>query len=259
MESTSLGLNRTGGARIPDAVAAMVDATDQLSPFSAIDMAELEAQKGRYIGEAEPVGSIPPPLSVKGAAKAGVAKLKGGHPSLLLDKIGERLAFERTGTRLYEALAVKYQCARALDADALPLAKPPTDGASAPAESPGETIMRIRSEELEHFRMLVQAMSSLGGDPTAMTPCADVSAVASSGLMQVLNDPRTTLAQCLSAVLTAELTDTAGWELLAALADEAGESDLAGQFLGAYAQEQEHLITIKGWLSALMSAPNAAV
>ncbi|HYF20966.1 MAG TPA: ferritin-like domain-containing protein, partial [Ramlibacter sp.] len=112
---------------------------------------------------------------------------------------------------------------------------------------------RIRGEELEHFRLLCDAMVQLGGDPTAQTPCADVSSTASMGLLQVLTDPRTTLAQCLNAMLTVELTDNAGWELLIQLAEQAGESDLAGRFLGALAQEQEHLVTIKGWLAALVT------
>ena len=70
--------------------------------------------------------------------------------------------------------------------------------------------------------------------------------------MQVLNDPRTTLAQCLNAILTAELTDNAGWELLSSLADATGETDLTGQFLGALAQEQQHLLVIKNWLAAIV-------
>jgi hypothetical protein len=68
------------------------------------------------------------------------------------------------------------------------------------------------------------------------------------GLVQVLTDPRTTLAQSLNAMLTAELTDNAGWELLAQLAEEAGESELTGKFLGALSQEQEHLLVVKAWL-----------
>ena len=65
---------------------------------------------------------------------------------------------------------------------------------------------------------------------TAQTPCADVSATASMGIVQVLTDPRTTLAQCLNALLTAELTDNAGWELLIDLAEELGHSDMADEF-----------------------------
>lgn len=31
-------------------------------------------------------------------------RVKGDSPTILLDKLGERLAFKRTGTRLYDAL-----------------------------------------------------------------------------------------------------------------------------------------------------------
>ena len=54
-------------------------------------------------------------------------------------------------------------------------------------------------------------------------------------------------------MLTAELTDNAGWELLIQLSEQAGESELAGRFLGALAQEQEHLAIVKGWLTLLVS------
>ena len=120
-------------------------------------------------------------------------------------------------------------------------------------ESPAQTLQRIRSEELAHFQLLCTAMTQLGGDPTAQTPCADVTATASMGIMQVLTDPRTTLAQCLNAILIAELADNAGWELLIQLAEQAGEPELAGRFLGALRQEQEHLVTIKSWLTALVT------
>ena len=102
-------------------------------------------------------------------------------------------------------------------------------------------------------------MEKLGGDPTAQTPCADVSAVAASGFMQVLNDPRTTLAQCLNAMLAVELADNAGWELLADLAEDAGQSDMASQFLAALAEEQEHLVIVKGWLKAILHDPKPAL
>jgi hypothetical protein len=103
------------------------------------------------------------------------------------------------------------------------------------------------------LHLLGECMLKMGGDPTAMTPCADVQATASMGLVQVLTDPRTTLAQCLGAILTAELTDNAAWELLIQLAEEAGETELAGRFLGALAEEQEHLAIVKGWLTQLVA------
>jgi rubrerythrin len=261
MEATTLGMNRTGTATSPAGAQAMTEAADMLSPAVPIDTAAADAERLNYISESETVGSIPPPASMKGVVKAGVAKLKGGEPSVFMDKIGERIAFERAGTRLYEALITKYQAVQGmgtealLPADQLPMPDGATVGSvgSVAGESPLQTLLRIRSEELAHFKMLGLAMEKMGGDPTAQTPCADVSATASMGILQVVTDPRTTLAQCLNAMLMAELTDNAGWELLVELAEDAGETDLAGQFLGALAQEQEHLAIVKGWLTMLVS------
>jgi hypothetical protein len=96
-------------------------------------------------------------------------------------------------------------------------------------------------------------MQELGGDPTAQTPCADVTGTASIGLLQVVTDPRTTLAQSLNAVLTAELTDNAGWELLSELAELAGQSQLSERFAEALAVEEQHLETVREWLRALIT------
>lgn len=249
MQPTTLGHNLTGAAVSPAAVQAMTDAADTLTPFTDIDTTDMDARKLAFIDESEAVGSVPLPTSVKGVAKAGVAKLKGGEPTVFLDKLGERLAYERAGTRLYDALILKYRATRQAQADALP---------AVGGEDPGTALERIRQEEFEHFSMLCEAMKTMGGDPTAQTPCADVTAVASSGFMQVLNDPRTTLAQCLNAMLAVELADNAGWELLATLADEAGQNDLAGRFLAALGQEQQHLELIKGWLTEIVSDKKAA-
>ncbi|RYH67612.1 MAG: ferritin-like domain-containing protein [Alcaligenaceae bacterium] len=121
------------------------------------------------------------------------------------------------------------------------------------------TLLMIRTQEHEHFLMLSEVMRSLEGDPTAQTPCADVIATASMGLMQVVTDPRTTFAQSLNAILTAELTDNAGWELLISLAQGAGESDLVEQFERALEEEKEHLVIVKSWLAALTAASTPTV
>jgi bacterioferritin (cytochrome b1) len=254
MQATSLGPNLTGAALTPAALIAMNDASDQLTLEEEIDTSAMEAAKLAAMAEADAVGSMPPPSAIKGMVKSTLAQLKGGHPIIFMDKIGERIAFERTGTRLYDALIVKYRAAVEDNAGALPSQLPADgNGSLAITGNPGDVLIRIRAQELEHFSLLCEAMLQLGGDPTAQTPCADVIAVASGGLMQVLNDPRTTLAQCLNAMLTAELTDNAGWELLIRLAEHAGESELAGRFQRAFLQEQEHLAIVKGWLTALVS------
>lgn len=68
------------------------------------------------------------------------------------------------------------------------------DAAGSPSEEAGETLLRIRNEELSRILLLTEAIKAMGADPAAMTPCAGVGAVQSMGFMQVLNDLRTTLA-----------------------------------------------------------------
>ncbi len=261
MEATTLGMNRTGAAVSPIDTRAMTEAADTLSPNGPRDTSALDAERRTCIQEAESLGSIPPPASMQGVVKMGMTKLKGGTPSVLLDKLGERAAFERAGTRLYEALIAKFQALQATHSPALATADQMLRGADGLAsaqdvmtgETPLQTLMRIRAEELAHFRMLGATIEAMGGDPTAQTPCADVTATASMGLVQVVTDPRTTLAQSLDAILTAELTDNAAWELLIHLADDAGESDIVNRFQQALVQEQQHLAVIKGWLTQLVT------
>ena len=69
------------------------------------------------------------------------------------------------------------------------------------------------------------------------------------GLMQVLTDPRSSMAHCLQAMLTAELTDNAGWELLIKLADNLGYDDMKTEFESALADEENHLVNVRTWLS----------
>lgn len=262
MQATTTGSNRTPAGLSPGALQAMNEAADELTPFVLTDTPSMDENKLLFALESEAVGSIPSPRNLKAVVKAGVSAITGSHPEILIDKLGERIAFERTGTRLYEALLLKFKATRQAGLEAVPKAKDfdPADataeqlaagGDAAPAQTE-ETILRIRAEEHAHFQLLCDAMRTLGGDPSAMTPCADVAAVASSGIMQVLTDPRTTFAQCLNAMLTAELTDNAGWELLIQLAEDAGQADLVAQFLVALAQEQEHLAIVKNWLTAIV-------
>jgi hypothetical protein len=95
---------------------------------------------------------------------------------------------------------------------------------------------------------------SRGADPTAQTPCADLTGVESSGLVQSLNDPRTTVAQGLHSILIAELADNAAWELLIELANGTGQTQLVEQFSAALAEEQEHLQQVRTWVQQLTLA-----
>jgi ferritin-like protein len=214
-KEVKMGMNRTGM---------------QMSPKDSKEL----LQGGEYVMEADPLGSVPPPGTAKGMFKAGADMLTGNRAEVLLDKLGERLAFERGGTRLYEGLIMK--CLAAPNGrDVIQL----------------DVLEEIHREEARHFDLLRAAIEQLGGDPTAMTPCADVTGVQSLGLIQAMSDPRTSIAQCVQTVLIAELADNAGWELLIRLAQEMGHDELVQQFQEALAHEGRHLVTVRDWLEKL--------
>jgi rubrerythrin len=228
-QTEHMGLNRTGVQMSPLDTREML-ADDGLPRGEPGDESALEEVRTSYIADADGLGSVPIPATVTGAVNVGVQLLKGDSPQILLDKLGERLAFERTGTRLYDALITKCEVMQGGD-----------------ISMSVEDLMAIRADEAHHFLMLRDAIESLGGDPTAQTPSADLVGIESSGIMQVLNDPRTSLPQCLHAIMIAELTDKAGWETLVALADEHELTDMVNEFSLALNEEREHLALVQTW------------
>jgi ferritin-like protein len=229
--SAKMGMNRTGSQMSPLKVESMVSFAESAELDVRGDEQQLSALRETYISEASRVGSVPIPGTLKGAVTTGIEKLTGDRPEMLIDKLGERLAFERTGVRLYDALIAKCEAAQ-----------------EGPNPPPLEELNRFRDEEAAHFKLIASTIESLGADPTAQTPCADITGVASMGIMQVLTDPRTDVPQCLNALLTAELTDNAGWELLINLADTMGHDDMADDFRTALGQEEIHLQSVRQWL-----------
>jgi ferritin-like metal-binding protein YciE len=226
-----VGMNRTGLDMAPLSRDLMISYAQGEADRAPETDGAFEAVHLRYIEEAERVGSVPIPATVKGMAKTAASKVAGRNPEVLIDKLGERMAFERAGTRLYEAMLLK--CG-AVDA-----ANNPIDVAA---------LARIRDDEEMHFHLVHKFIERLGADPTAMTPCADIVGVQGMGLMQVISDPRTTVAQALNALMTAELTDNASWELLIELAGQSGQKEMATEFAAALQAEQQHLDMVRGWL-----------
>jgi rubrerythrin len=150
--------------------------------------------------------------------------------SLLLDKLSERHAFEQTGARLYDALIAKFDAAQ--------------EGSTSMTLA---DLQQIRQDEARHAALIAEAMAGLGSDPAAPTPSAGLVGIESMGLMQVVTDPRTTVAQSLHAVLVAELTDQAGWEILITLAEEAEQYALIAEFSVALEEERAHLMQVQRW------------
>lgn len=230
VQTEHIGMNRTGIQMSPIDSKAMQNVEPGMVSTDGGDESALADMRNAYIANADALGSVPLPGTMRGAISMGFQLLKGDSPHILLDKLGERLAFERTGTRLYDALITKCEVMLA-----------------------GEISMtindleQIRADEARHFMLLSDAIASLGGDPTSQTPSADLAGVESMGLVQVLNDPRTSIAQSLHAIVTAELSDKAGWETLVALADEHDLTDMVEDFTNALNQEREHLALVQTW------------
>lgn len=228
-------LNRTGIGMSPVQGNEMLKGiADPLlsTPSSSGDEHQLEQVRRAYASQAEPLGSMPPPSSLKGIAKTALALLKGRQPTVLLDKLGERLAFERTGSRLYEALLAKHDALGSWEG-----------GPSRAA------LASIHDDELRHFHLLTAVIESLGADPTVMTPSADLVAVEVTGLLQVLTDPRTNLLQALHAILVAELADRDGWQALVDLTRVLGMDELGRQFQAALVDEEGHLTKVRSWVT----------
>jgi hypothetical protein len=220
--------NRTGMQTSPELAEELIEGTSNAAPSSEGGAEEIAEYRGEYIAEGFPIGSLP----AMPASEEGEADEEEAGTAVLLDKLSERLAFERMGTRLYEALLNKCEML----------------GETTPGPTL-EEIQQIGSEELEHFLLINRTITEMGGDPTVQSPCADVAGVASMGIMQVLTDPRSSMAQCLQAILTAELTDNAGWELLIELAGSLGYQEMTTEFETALAHEEVHLRNVRTWLS----------
>lgn len=223
-------LNRTGIMASPNDAFAQADAALETN-VEELDGESLVEVRADYETDARPIGSVPPPIELSDVLGSRLGE--GINAIALIDKIGERLAFERSGVRLYQGVIGKLVTRGSFEG------------------GPNKELLgHFLQEELNHFQLLCTAVAMLGGDPTAMTPSADVGSVATSGLVQVISDPRTTLPGALQAMLIAELADNDGWDLLIQMTRAAGHQALADAFARAKTEEDEHLDLVRDWLSA---------
>src|SRR5690606_2622769 len=221
-----LGANRTGLQSSPSLGKLMMENVEESEAQSADGRALAEVRM-QYIRESEGLGSIPPPPTAKGKAKSGLKMASGLRPQAFIDKLAERLAFERGGTRLYDAVLAKFE-ALPDELDSVTL----------------QDVRLLRDQEANHALLIKECIEELGGDPTAQTPSANLVGMETAGVLQAASDPRTTLVQTLHAALAAELVDHAGWEMLVAFAENMGQDRMAERFREALREENEHLAKV---------------
>jgi ferritin-like metal-binding protein YciE len=232
-DATDIGRNRTGVQTSPQLSKEMNDLVQPVSAETA-DASPLNEVRLLYIREADPLGSIPPPATIKGAVKTAAKLLQGERPQAFIDKLAERLAYERSGTRLYDAVIAKFMA---------------HEGELQNASL--QEVSEIRNEEASHAALIRTCLEQLGADPTAQTPSADLVGVATAGFLQAAADPRTTLAQTLQVALAAELVDVASWEMLISMAEQMGQDGMVERFRRALDHETEHVAKVRGWCESL--------
>ena len=147
-QQATLGANRTGIAAAPQRAQEMLAGMEEFPPTSEGSAQDIAMVRIAYAKEVEPMGSMPLPAGMKNKAKTAMKAVLGAQPTLFLDKLGERLAFERSGTRLYEALVSKH--------DAF--------GSFAGGPSKGD-LKEILQEEYGHFTISRPLSSNLAGTP----------------------------------------------------------------------------------------------
>jgi hypothetical protein len=232
-QTATLGANRTGIATSKDAAQRMIEGTAEFPPDTVGDERAISDIRELFAKEAEPLGSVPPPPSLKGMMSTAAKVVKGARPTQFIDKLGERLGFERTGVRLYEALISKYNTYGGFEG--------------------GPSLAKLQENMLEehsHFSLLNGVLTRLGADPTVMTPSADLHATMTKGILEVMVEPRTSFVQCLEALLVVELADNEGWESLIDMARASGEESVVEAFEAALAEEADHLEDVRAWLAA---------
>ncbi len=124
----------------------------------------------------------------------------------VIDLLNERLTFERAGVKLYDAILSNMRTAKAADVARM-----------IPA------MQDHRNQEKEHEEWLEAQIRAAGGDAHAKTEMGELIKAESSGVEQVVTHDKDLVHQ-MHALLTAELVDNAGWELLLELADDADDA-----------------------------------
>ncbi|HEX3479961.1 MAG TPA: ferritin-like domain-containing protein [Kofleriaceae bacterium] len=218
--STTPGNNHTGLAPHPKERDDMVQGAREFKPTSSGGPDEIAQLRIAYARAGGPHGTM-------STASVDPARLP------VLDKLGARLQFERTGTRLYDALISKLDAYGSFE------------GGPSRAQ-----LLEIREQEFAHALLAQELIRGLGGDPTMVTPCASLQATASRGIVNVLVDPRTSLIDCLETILVAELADQDSWAALARSAEALGDAGMAAKITQAQQTELQHLKKVRGWLEA---------
>lgn len=155
-------------------------------------------------------------------------KLAKHNPEKLIDFLTARLAFERAGVKLYDAVLDKIRL-----------------GGDDNVMRMLDRLQQHRDEEREHEEWLEAQVRALGGDTHGQTDMSQLETRESKGIEDIILDGDNEISHLFHALLTAELADNAGWDLLVQLADDAGDRDAKHEFKKRLHEEEEHLLLMR--------------
>ncbi len=154
-------------------------------------------------------------------------KLAEKNVGRVIDLLNERLAFERTGVRLYDRMLLRMR----LSADR-------------EIKRMVDRMQRFRDEEREHEEWLEDQIRNLHGDDHMPTDKSVLVLTETQGIERVVQrDPR--LQHDFHALLTAELADSTGWDLLVRVAEEFGDREARREFKQRHREELEHVLFVR--------------
>jgi rubrerythrin len=147
----------------------------------------------------------------------------------LVDMLCERLTVETHGVELYRAV----------------LAKMPEPKVAARLE-------HFMHEEAQHRDLLSGYLDRLGVADRE-TPSARLAGHESEAYARLIGEADTPT-QLLNILMTVELMDEAGWEMLINLGRDLGDEDMVSTFQQALKEEKEHLRGVRGMLAQMTRA-----
>lgn len=151
-------------------------------------------------------------------------KLSQQNQEELIDLLSERMTFERAAVNLYDAVIDKMQATGEQEITRmLP------------------TMKEHRDQEEEHGQWLKEQIEACGGDASETTERSKLVETQSIGIEKVILNGDPDVSHLFHALLSAELMDNAGWELLVKLAEDADDEDARRQFIKRLHQEEDHL------------------
>ena len=146
----------------------------------------------------------------------------------LVDKLCERLAVETGGVDIYRAAIAKIE--------------DPTVAAR---------LERFMREEADHRDLLDAYLTKLGvGDSDRETPSARLARHEGEAYLRLVGEADTP-AQVLNIMLTIELMDETGWEMLINLGRDLGDDELVRTLHAALQEEKDHLRGVRGMLAQM--------